>query len=120
MRLKVNLRVTSGRKLSFQSSMPQFESLLQDCSESQCFENIDFTHRYWQVPLDYAYQEIMAIQTADVIYPPMRTLQGRMDFKNHFQSEISEHFAGKAKLMIEWLEGLFDIQRHGRKATEGY
>lgn len=84
--------------------MPHLESLLQDCSESECFANIDFTHGYWQISLDAKSQEIMAIQTPDGVYCPTRTLQGRTDSGNHFQSVTSEHFTEKVKRMIQWLD----------------
>lgn len=104
LRFTVELRATNARTIPLQSDMPHLDSLLQNCSGSEYFADIDFTHGYWQIPLDHASQEIMSIQTPDGVFSPTRTLQGGMDSGNHFQWVTSEHFSQKVKHMLQWLD----------------
>lgn len=93
-----------------QYSMPHIESEMHKLAGSIFFAKCDFSHEYWQLPLDPTFQNCQYFLTPDVVYKSTRVLHGTTNSVAHLQPSLATEVP--AELRHSWIHWLNDIPIH--------
>lgn len=115
-RFTVDLRPVNRFSVKHQFPMPNMEQELSKLSNSRSFATFDFSHGYWQLPLEPSSQASQSFITPDGIFSPTRVLHGTTNAVMFLQWTIQGKIPAKLRpWVLLWLD---DILLHAQSITD--
>jgi len=89
--------------------MPDIEVELSKLAGAKYFGTFDFSHGYWQLPLDKDSQATQSFITPNGIYTPTRVLHGTSNATMHMQAEVNAIIQKDEILLAHLIAWLDDV-----------
>jgi len=106
-RFTVDLRPVNRFTVKYQYPMPDIEVELSKLAGAKYFGTFDFSHGYWQLPLDPDSQATQSFITPNGIFTPTRVIHGTSNATMHMQAEVNSLIQKDSVLtqhLLAWLD----------------